>query len=215
MSTMRARVGVLISGRGSNLAALIEAAQAPSYPAAIALVISNRPDAAGLALAQSAGIPAMVVDHRAFEGKPAFEAELDRVLRAHDIEIVCLAGFMRLLSPWLVERWRDRMLNIHPSLLPSFQGLDTHARALEAGVRVHGCTVHLVREEVDCGPILAQAAVPIASADTQETLSARVLAAEHRLYPHALALLASGAVRIVDGRVEGPEGPVPPSLFVP
>jgi phosphoribosylglycinamide formyltransferase-1 len=208
-------VAVLISGRGSNMASLIEAARAPGYPARIAAVIANRPDAAGLDRARAEGIEAVVVDHKRFDGKPAFEAALDAAIRASGAELVCLAGFMRLLSPWLVERWRDRVLNIHPSLLPSFPGLDTHRRALEAGVRIHGCTVHIVREAVDCGPIVAQAAVPVGPADDADTLAARVLAAEHRLYPHALALMASGAVRIAGERAVGGPAGLPPPLFVP
>jgi phosphoribosylglycinamide formyltransferase 1 len=198
---IRKRVAVLISGRGSNMAALIEAAKAADYPAEIALVISNRPDAAGLARAQAEQIPTAVVDHRRYgNDRAAFERALQAVLEAHRIELVCLAGFMRLLSPWLVERWHGRMLNIHPSLLPAFKGLDTHARALAAGAKTHGATVHLVVPDVDSGPIVVQEAVPVVAGDTEATLAARVLEVEHRIYPQALGLLASGRLHLVDGQ---------------
>lgn len=191
---MRRRTAVLISGRGSNLAALIEAAASPGYPAEIALVLSNRADAGGLALAAAAAIPTEIIEHRPFRGDRAtHEAALDARLRARGIEIVCLAGYMRLLTPFLVERWAGRMLNIHPSLLPAFPGLHTHARALAAGVRVHGATVHLVTEATDEGPILAQAAVPVLPDDDEERLAARVLVQEHLLYPLALRLFAAGS----------------------
>jgi phosphoribosylglycinamide formyltransferase-1 len=191
----RKRVAILISGRGSNMVALIAAAKAADYPAEIALVISNRPDAAGLARAQVEKIPTAVVDHTRYgKDREAFERALEAELEAHRIELVCLAGFMRLLSPWLVERWRGRMLNIHPALLPAFKGLDTHRRALAAGAKTHGATVHLVVPDVDSGPIVLQEAVPIVAGDTEETLAARVLAVEHRLYPQALKLLAQGRV---------------------
>jgi phosphoribosylglycinamide formyltransferase 1 len=191
---VRRRAAVLISGRGSNLAALIEAAAAPDYPAEIALVLSNRADAGGLAHAAAGGVPSMVIDHRPFRGdRAAHEAALDAALRAGGVEIVCLAGYMRLLTPFLVGRWAGRMLNIHPSLLPAFPGLHTHARALEAGVKLHGCTVHLVTEATDAGPILAQAAVPVLPGDDVERLRARVLAQEHLLYPLALRLFAARA----------------------
>jgi phosphoribosylglycinamide formyltransferase-1 len=195
------RVAVLISGGGSNLQALVDAAARPGYPARIVLVASNRPDAFGLERARRAGIPAVTVDHRAFGSREAFEAEVDAALRAAGAELVCLAGFMRLLTPGFVEAWRDRMLNIHPSLLPSFRGLHTHARALAAGVRVHGCTVHLVRFELDEGPVLAQGVVPVLDGDTAETLAARVLEVEHQCYPQALALLASGRARVEGERL--------------
>jgi len=192
----RKRVAILISGRGSNMVALIAAAKAPDYPAEIALVISNRPDAAGLARAQAEKIPTAVVDHTRYgKDREAFERALEAELEAHRIELVCLAGFMRLLSPWLVERWRGRMLNIHPALLPAFKGLDTHRRALAAGAKTHGATVHLVVPDVDSGPIVLQEAVPIVAGDTEETLAARVLAVEHRIYPQALKLLAQGRVQ--------------------
>lgn len=195
----RTKVGVLISGRGSNMAALIEAARAPGYPAEIALVLSNRPQAPGLETAAAAGVETLAIDHQPFGKGPAereaHERELDAALRAHGVEIVALAGYMRVLTPWLVGQWRGRMLNVHPSLLPLFPGLETHRRALEAGVKLHGCTVHLVSEGVDEGPILGQAAVPVLEGDTEETLAARVLKAEHRLYPACLARLASGERR--------------------
>lgn len=197
----RKRVAILISGRGSNMAALIEAAKAADYPAEIVLVIANRADAGGLATARAAGISTAVIDHKAHSGKPAFEAALTERLEAARAEIVCLAGFMRVLSPAFTEHWRDRLINIHPSLLPAFPGLDTHARALAAGVTEHGCTVHFVRAGVDDGPIIAQAVVPVLPGDTPETLAARVLVEEHRLYPAALALVASGRARVVDERV--------------
>ena len=185
------RVAVLISGRGSNLAALIEAASAADYPAEIALVLSNRPDAAGLATAARHGIEALCLDHRPHgRDRTAHEAAIDAALTARAIDLVCLAGYMRLLTPYLVGRWQNRMLNIHPSLLPAFPGLDTHARALAAGVALHGCTVHLVTETMDEGPILAQTAIPVLPNDTEATLAARVLAQEHRLYPQALRLAA-------------------------
>jgi len=188
------RVGVLISGRGSNLAALLAAAKAPDYPARIALVLSNRPDAGGLGIAAEAGIPAETVDHRRFgPDRAAHEVALDAKLRAAGIELVCLAGYMRRLTPFLVRAWAGRMLNIHPSLLPAFPGLDTHARALQAGVCLHGCTVHLVSEAVDEGAILGQAAVPVLPGDTEASLAKRVLAQEHLLYPAVLRVVASGA----------------------
>ena len=188
----RRRVAVLISGRGSNMASLIEAAQDRAYPAQIVLVVSNRPDAGGLERARAAGIATAVVDHKGHPDRASFDAALDATLRQHAIEIVCLAGFMRILTPGFVESWAGRMLNIHPSLLPAFKGTDTHARALAAGVAKHGCTVHFVTPELDSGPIVAQAEVPVFPDDTEDALAARVLAQEHLLYPCALALVASG-----------------------
>lgn len=192
----RVRAAILISGRGSNMESLLQAAQAADYPARPVVVISNRPEAGGLARAAAHGIATEAVDHRSFAGRPAFEAELDARLKAHAVELVCLAGFMRLLTASFVEAWRDRIINIHPSLLPAFPGLDTHERALSAGVRFAGCTVHVVRPETDSGPIIAQAAVPVMPGDDADILAARVLAAEHRLYPMALALFASGRARV-------------------
>lgn len=197
---MRRRVAVLISGRGSNLSALIEAAAAADYPAEIALVLSNRPEAAGLATATRHGIEALCLDHRPHgRDRVAHEAAIDAALAARNIELVCLAGYMRLLSPYLVGRWQCRMLNIHPSLLPAFPGLDTHARALAAGVALHGCTVHLVSDVMDGGAIVAQAAVPVLPGDTEASLAARVLAQEHRLYPQALRLAAGASPPTANG----------------
>jgi phosphoribosylglycinamide formyltransferase-1 len=204
----RRRTAVLISGRGSNLQALIEACARPDASAEIALVISNRADAAGVNHASAAGIATDMIPHGAFSTQVGFENAIDRTLHEHAISVVCLAGFMRVLSPWFVERWRDRLLNIHPSLLPAFPGLDTHERALAAGVKITGCTVHVVRPDMDDGPIVAQAAVPVHDSDTAESLAARVLQAEHRLYPHALALFAAGRVQIGDKKVRGPQVPV-------
>ncbi|WP_291297097.1 phosphoribosylglycinamide formyltransferase [Elioraea sp.] len=189
----RVPVAVLISGRGSNMAALIEAAAGPDYPARIALVLANVADAPGLAIAAAAGVPTMAIPHRDFgRDRAAHERALHAVLTGAGVALVCLAGYMRLLTPVLVGAWAGRMINIHPSLLPAFPGLDTHARALAAGVKLHGCTVHRVTEVMDQGPILAQAAVPVLPGDTEDALAARVLAAEHRLYPAALAALARG-----------------------
>jgi phosphoribosylglycinamide formyltransferase-1 len=201
----RRRVAVLISGGGSNLQALIDANAGPGAAAEIALVLSNRADAFGLVRAERAGIPTAVVDHRTFPERTAFEAALMARLRAADVEIVCLAGFMRILTAGFVEAWHDRMLNIHPSLLPAFRGLHTHARALAAGVRVHGCTVHLVRPELDDGPILVQGIAPVLPGDDEAELGARVLELEHRCYPLALELLASVAVAVAGERVTGAE----------
>jgi len=193
MSAGKKRVAILISGRGSNMVALIEAAKAEDYPAAIVVVLSNRPDAAGLAHARAAGIETAIVDHRQFgENRAAFEQALDAQLQQHRIDLVCLAGFMRLLTPGFVGLWSGRMLNIHPALLPQFKGLDTHRRALEAGVEHHGATVHFVVPEMDSGPIVAQESVPVLEGDTEETLARRVLEAEHRIYPQALRLVAEG-----------------------
>jgi phosphoribosylglycinamide formyltransferase-1 len=193
----RKRVAVLISGRGSNMVSLIEAARDPAYPAEIALVVSNRPNAAGLARARADGIATAVVDHTAFgKDREAFERAVQAVLEEHRIDIVCLAGFMRLLTPWLVRRWQGRMLNIHPALLPAFKGLHTHERALAAGVKEHGATVHFVVPEMDAGPIIAQAHVKVADDDTPKALAARVLAEEHRLYPQALKLVAMGQAKL-------------------
>jgi phosphoribosylglycinamide formyltransferase-1 len=197
---VRRRTGILISGRGSNMAALVEAARDPGYPAEIVLVIANRPDAAGLALARSAGIPALPIDHRPFKAERAsHDAAIDDALRAARVEIVCLAGYMRLLTPRLIDPWQGRMLNVHPSLLPAFPGLDTHARALAAGVKLHGCTVHIVTQTMDEGPILAQAAVPVLANDTPETLAERVLVQEHRIYPLALRCFAAGLAGAAPG----------------
>lgn len=197
----RRRVGILVSGRGSNMAALIAAAASPGFPAEIACVVSNRPGAGALERAAEAGIATDVVDHRAYPDRESFEIALDAVLAARGVELICLAGFMRLLTPWFVTRWHDRMINIHPSILPAFKGLHTHERALETGVRLHGCTVHFVRAEMDDGPIIAQAAVPVLDGDDPDMLAARVLQAEHRLYPLALGLVAGGHARVEAGHV--------------
>ncbi len=190
---MKKRVAVLISGRGSNMTALIEAAAARDYPAEIAVVVSNRPDAPGLARARAAGVATAVVDHAQFGAdREAFERALDEELRKRQIDLVCLAGFMRLLTPWFVKRWSGRMLNIHPSLLPQFKGLHTHRRALEAGVKWHGATVHFVVPEMDAGPIVAQGSVPVREGDTESTLAERVLEIEHQIYPRALRAVAEG-----------------------
>ena len=186
----KARVGVLISGRGSNLEALIEAARDPNYPAEIVCVLSNRADAKGLDLAAAAGIATTVIDHKAYASREAFDAAVNAYLQSQACAIVACAGFMRVMTPALIEPWRGRMLNIHPSLLPAYQGLHTHARALADGAKMHGCTVHLVSEDLDGGPVLAQAHVPVLSGDTPKTLAARVLGEEHRIYPKAVAELA-------------------------
>lgn len=189
----RRRVAVLISGRGSNMQALVAAASDPAYPVEIILVLSNKPNAAGLDFARDHGIATAVIDHRTFEGRQEFETAMDAELHRHDVELVCLAGFMRVLTEWFINRWTGRLINIHPALLPSFKGLHTHERALAEGVKIHGCTVHHVVPDVDAGPIIAQAAVPVLDDDTPDSLAARVLDAEHQLYPMALALLVSGA----------------------
>ncbi len=197
----RKRVAILISGRGSNMAALIAAAEDLDYPAEITLVVSNRPAAAGLARAKAAGIATLVIDHKAFgKDRAAFERALDSELTNRRIDLVCLAGFMRLFTPWFVSRWQGRLINIHPALLPAFKGLDTHERALAAGVKLHGASVHFVIPEMDSGPLIVQSAVPVRDDDTPETLAARVLAAEHRIYPLALRWLAEGRLAVLDGR---------------
>jgi phosphoribosylglycinamide formyltransferase-1 len=200
-------VGVLISGRGSNMQALLEAAAAPDYPAEIVCVISNRADAGGLQLAAAAGVTNRVIDHRSYVRREAFEAAVTATLEAAGVELVAHAGFMRIVSAGYIEHWWNRLINIHPSLLPAFPGLDTHARALQAGVKLHGCSVHFVRETVDQGPIIGQAAVPVLAGDDPDRLAARVLAAEHRLYPLCLKLVAEGKVTIEGERcsIEGEE----------
>ncbi|MAF47977.1 MAG: phosphoribosylglycinamide formyltransferase [Rhodospirillales bacterium] len=203
------RVGVLISGRGSNLQSLIDACQAGSLPIEIVTVISNVAGVQGLERAEAAGISNQVIDHRGFGGREAFEDAVNDALLEAGADFVCMAGFMRLLTDGFVGKWLDRLINIHPSLLPAFKGLDTHQRAIEAGVRFTGCTVHFVRPAMDDGPIIVQAAVPIAGHDTPETLAARVLAEEHRIYPLALRLIAEGRVRVDGARVivDGAEAP--------
>lgn len=197
----RLKVGVLISGRGSNMQALIDACRVPQFPAEIALVLSNEASAAGLQRAREAGIATRVLDHRGFaKDRAAFERALTAALEEAGVEFVCLAGFMRLLTETFVDHWRDRLINIHPSILPAFRGLDTHKRALEAGVRLHGCTVHFVRTAMDDGPIIVQAAVPVLPGDDEALLAARVLAAEHRCYPLALKLAAEGRLSVENER---------------
>lgn len=197
----KTKIAVLISGRGSNMQAIVDAAQAEDYPAETALVVSNNPDAAGLTWAEERGIETEVLNHRDYETREEFEKALDTLIRLYGARIVCLAGFMRILTPFFTEKWRDLLINIHPSLLPSFKGLHTHERALEAGVRIHGCTVHYVRPEMDDGPIIGQAAVPVLHGDTPDTLAARVLEAEHQLYPQCIALACSGKARVAGERV--------------
>lgn len=195
------KVGVLISGRGSNLQALIAAMQKPGYPARIVCVISNEPAAKGLGYAHAANIPTHVINHRDFKNRPEFEKALDAQLNDCGVQLVCLAGFMRLLTPWFVGQWHDRLINIHPSLLPAFPGLDTHKAALDYGARFSGCTVHFVRAEMDRGPVIAQAAVPVLQEDTEDALAARVLEAEHRIYPEAVRLIAESRVNVLHERV--------------
>ena len=198
---MKKRVAILISGRGSNMMALVDAARATDYPAETVLVISNRPDAPGLQRARSAGLQALVIDHKAFATREAFDLAVETALTQAAIDLVCQAGFMRIQSAAFATRWLGRQLNIHPSLLPSFKGLNPHQQALDAGVRISGCTVHFVSPELDAGPIVAQAAVPVLAGDTADTLAERILVAEHRLYPFALRLVSSGEARLEDGRV--------------
>jgi phosphoribosylglycinamide formyltransferase-1 len=211
----RKRVGVLISGRGSNLQALINAAKKRDYPAEIVLVISNVPQAQGLLRAEAALIPTLTIDHKNFPSREAFDDVLDAALNEAGVEILCNAGFLRLHTPGFVERWRDRHLNVHPSLLPAFRGLHSHERVIAAGCKITGCTIHFVRAEMDEGPIVAQAAVPVLADDTAETLAVRVLEAEHHLYPHALALVASGAIFVKDERVVGTDDQAQVPLFSP
>lgn len=197
----KARVAILISGRGSNMMSLVAAARDPAYPAKIAIVISNRPEAAGLAWARAQGIDVAVIDHKAYDSRAAFEDDLQAALDEAGADLVALAGFMRLLTEQFTTRWAGRMINIHPSLLPAFTGLDTHVRALAAGVRISGCTVHFVVAEMDGGPIIGQAAVAVRSDDTPESLASRVLSVEHVLYPRALAAVAAGLVQVEDGHI--------------
>ncbi len=216
MTGHRTRTAILISGTGSNMRALMEAARDPAYPAEIALVVSNRPDAGGLAIAKTAGIAVAVVDHKIFAGREEFERSMQVLLELHRIELVCMAGFLRMVTPWFIGQWQGRLLNIHPALLPSFRGLHTHARALEEGVKIHGCTVHFVVPAMDEGPILAQAAVPVLDSDTPESLARRVLEQEHLLYPAALARVAGGTITVQGNRIyDIAPLPEPPPLRVP
>jgi phosphoribosylglycinamide formyltransferase-1 len=197
---VRKRVAILISGRGSNMLALLEAARAPDYPAEIVLVVCNRPEAPGLARARAAGVKALVVDHKAFASREAFDAAVESELRVERVDLVCHAGFMRIQSEAFATRWLGRQINIHPSLLPAFKGLKPQQQALDAGVRISGCTVHFVTPELDAGPIIAQAAVPVLEGDTADSLAERILVAEHKLYPLALRLLAEGKATLEGGR---------------
>lgn len=206
----RLRTAVLISGRGSNMQALVEACSATDGPAEIVMVLANVADAAGLKFADAAGIPTVTVDHRNFPDRETFEHEITACLKDANVELICLAGFMRLLTAGFVETWHDRLINIHPSLLPAFKGLDTHARVIAAGARFTGCTVHFVRSEMDAGPIIVQAAVPVAVDDDTDSLAERVLDAEHRIYPLALRLIAEGRVTVMNDvvRIEGAHTPI-------
>ena len=207
-------IAILISGRGSNMSALIDACEQPNFPARVALVLSNVPDAPGLAKAAAAGIATAVVDHRAYADRAAFEAALDAELKQARVGLVCLAGFMRLLTADFVRARRDRMINIHPSLLPAFKGLDTHARALEEGVKCTGCTVHFVRPEMDHGPIVMQAVVPVLPQDTPTRLASRVLAQEHRIFPEAVRLIATGRARVSGDKVLVDQSPAEDHVMV-
>ncbi len=205
----RLRLGVLISGRGSNLQALIDACAVPEFPAEIAIVVCNMQDAAGLARARDAAILTQIIKHGTFPGRDEFDQAVTECLREADVELVCLAGFMRLLTAAFCDTWRDRLINIHPSLLPAFKGLDAQAQAIAAGAPVSGCTVHFVRPDMDAGPIILQAEVPVLEADDADALAARILVREHEAYPHAVRLIAEGRVRVEDGRVLINNAPVP------
>ena len=196
------KVGILISGRGSNMAALIEAARDPSYPAKIACVVSNVASAAGLEIAKQAGIAAVAIPHKDFPDRESFDRAVSAELEKHDAGLVALAGFMRIQSPWFPQHWAGRIINIHPSLLPAFKGLHVQQQAIDAGARVSGCTVHFVTPELDSGPIIGQAAVPVLAGDTADTLAARILRQEHRLYPLVVRWFAEGRIRSKDGKVE-------------
>jgi phosphoribosylglycinamide formyltransferase 1 len=216
MTFRRKRTAILISGRGSNMRALIERARSSSYPAEIVLVLSNRPDAAGLTFAKENNIACAVADHKIYAGREEFERSMQVLLELHRIELICLAGFMRMLTPWFIGQWQGRLLNVHPSLLPAYRGLKTHERALADGVKIHGCTVHFVVPAMDAGPIIAQAAVAVRDSDTPDTLASRVLAAEHAIYPAALACVAESRLRVQGNRVLcGDRAIEPPPLLVP
>jgi phosphoribosylglycinamide formyltransferase 1 len=211
----RKRTAILISGRGSNMRCLIEAAADPSYPAEIVLVLSNRPEAEGLGLAKERGVATAAVDHKIHAGRESFEASLQVLLDLHRVELICLAGFMRLFTPSFVRAWEGRLINIHPALLPAYRGLHTHKRALADGVKIHGCTVHFVVPAMDEGPIIAQAAVAVLDSDTPQTLARRVLEQEHVIYPAALAAVASRRIRVSGNRVfYDSAGPEPHPLIV-
>lgn len=217
MTGRRLRLGVLISGRGSNLQSLIDACAGADFPAEIALVVSNVAGAEGLARAGAAGLPCAVVGHRDYPDRESFEAEITRRMETAGVELICMAGFMRVVTAGFVTHWFDRLINIHPALLPAYPGLRTHARALADGVRFSGCTVHLVRPDLDCGPIIIQAAVPVLDGDTPETLADRVLESEHRIYPQAVRLLAEGRVTVEGPRVRitGAQRPCPSVINPP
>lgn len=202
---MKKRIAILISGRGTNMVSLAEAARAPDYPAEIVLVVSNRPNAPGIARAQALGLKTTVIDHKDFPSREAFDEAVEAALLTERVELVCQAGFMRIQSAPFATRWIGRQLNIHPSLLPLFKGLHPHRQAIDAGVRISGCTVHFVTPELDAGPIVAQAAVQVLATDTAATLEARILLAEHQLYPHALLLVASGSAVLDGARVRVPD----------
>ncbi len=216
MTFRRKRTAILISGRGSNMRALIERSRDPAFPAEIVLVLSNRPEAAGLTFAKENNIACAVVDHKIYAGREEFERSMQVLLELHRIELICLAGFMRMLTPWFIGQWQGRLLNIHPALLPSYRGLKTHERALVDGVKIHGCTVHFVVHAMDEGPIIAQAAVAVCDSDTPASLAARVLAEEHAIYPAALARVAEGRLRVEGNRVySGDPAVEPTALRVP
>ena len=216
MTFRRKRTAILISGRGSNMRSLIEHARDPAYPAEIVLVLSNRPDAAGLAFDKENNIACAVVDHKIYAGREEFERTMQVLLELHRIELICLAGFMRMLTPWFTGQWQGRLLNIHPALLPAYRGLDTHARALADGAKIHGCTVHFVVAAMDEGPIIAQAAIAVRDSDTPESLADRVLAQEHAIYPAALARVAEGRLRVEGNRVFcGDPAILPDALHMP
>jgi phosphoribosylglycinamide formyltransferase-1 len=214
MDAVKLKLGVLISGRGSNLQALIDAAADQSFPAEIALVISNRADAGGLARAEAAGIATRIIPHTDFATREDFDSELTRTLRTAGVGLVCLAGFMRLLTAGFAKDWHNRLINIHPSLLPSFKGLNSHGQALAAGVRFSGCTVHFVRPEMDAGPIILQAAVPVHDGDDEDRLAARILTAEHRSYPLAVKLIAEGRIAVIDEIVRVADGLFPDTPLI-
>lgn len=214
--TAKKRVAILISGRGSNMMALVEAARAPDYPAEIVSIIASTPDAAGLAWAKAQGLPTVAIDHKSYATREAFDETVHAALVEARTDLIALAGFMRIQSAAFVQKWQGRQLNIHPSLLPLFKGLHPHKQALDAGVKISGCSVHFVTEEMDSGPIVAQAAVPVLDGDTADTLAARILVAEHKLYPHALALVASGRASLNAGHVRsGSTASRPDGLFSP
>lgn len=205
--TNKLKIAVLISGRGSNLQALIDATSNPTFPAEIVLVLSNKPDAAGLKKAEQASIPSVTLDHKKFSSREDFDKEVTKLLEKSEAKIICMAGFMRLLSEWFVNKWHNKLINIHPSLLPSFKGLHSQKQALEAGVKLAGCTVHFVRKEMDAGPIIIQSAIPVFNNDTEETLSKRILEEEHKIYPQAIKLIAENNIKIINEIVKYDKDP--------